>query len=115
MTSFPLRVVQGQKNAEKARTQSKNADQTYLETVKNLEEARALWEREMELLCRVRESSLIILLLSHASLVCVILPLSFLLTAISGAGGTADFLPQTSDVDVLQHVLTDNRLRGPGL
>ena len=52
---FPLRVVQGQKNAEKARTQSKNADQTYLETVKNLEEARALWEREMELLCRVRE------------------------------------------------------------
>ena len=55
VTSFPLRVVQGQKNAEKARTQSKNADQTYLETVKNLEEARALWEREMELLCRVRE------------------------------------------------------------
>ena len=30
-----------------------NADLTYQESVRMLEEARVLWEREMELLCRV--------------------------------------------------------------
>ena len=45
---------QSQKNSEKARASAKNADQLYQESVKSLEESRALWEREMELLCRVR-------------------------------------------------------------
>ena len=44
---------QSQKQSEKARAAAKNADQLYLESVKNLEESRALWDREMELLCRV--------------------------------------------------------------
>ena len=46
--------LQAQKHAEKARAAAKTADQLYQESVKHLEEARALWEREMELLCRVK-------------------------------------------------------------
>lgn len=39
---------------EGSRSAANNADVTYQESVKNLEEARQLWEREMELLCKVR-------------------------------------------------------------
>ena len=38
---------------EHAKATSQTADVTYLDAVKNLEEARNLWEREMELLCNV--------------------------------------------------------------
>lgn len=38
---------------EGSRSATNNADMAYQEMVKNLEEARQLWEREMELLCKV--------------------------------------------------------------
>lgn len=38
---------------EHAKAASQTADVTYQDAVKNLEEARVLWEREMELLCNV--------------------------------------------------------------
>lgn len=38
---------------EGTRSATNNADMAYQEMVKNLEEARQLWEREMELLCKV--------------------------------------------------------------
>jgi len=38
---------------EHSKSTSQTADQTYQDAVKNLEEARVLWEREMELLCNV--------------------------------------------------------------
>ena len=38
---------------EGSRSASNNADMAYHEMVKNLEEARQLWDREMELLCKV--------------------------------------------------------------
>lgn len=45
--------AQSQKKMESTRNQANNADTTYQESVKNLEDARLLWEREMEILCRV--------------------------------------------------------------
>ena len=39
---------------EGSRSAANNADTAYQEMVKNLEEARQLWDREMELLCKVR-------------------------------------------------------------
>ena len=38
---------------EGSRSAANNADTAYQEMVKNLEEARQLWDREMELLCKV--------------------------------------------------------------
>ena len=38
---------------EHTKATSQTADVTYQDAVKNLEEARILWEREMELLCNV--------------------------------------------------------------
>ena len=42
---------------EHSKSTSQTADQTYQDAVKNLEEARVLWEREMELLCNVSDVS----------------------------------------------------------
>lgn len=42
---------------EGSRSATNNADMAYQEMVKNLEEARQLWEREMELLCKVGSKS----------------------------------------------------------
>jgi hypothetical protein len=39
---------------EVTKQSASNADLTYQESVRNLEEARHLWEREMEVLCKVR-------------------------------------------------------------
>ncbi len=38
---------------ETSRQAANNADTTYQESVRNLEESRQLWEREMEILCKV--------------------------------------------------------------
>jgi len=40
---------------EHSKSTAQTADQTYQDAVKNLEEARVLWEREMELLCNVSD------------------------------------------------------------
>ena len=50
---FPCLSVQAQKSMETKRSAANTADQTYKESVKNLEEGRQLWEREMEILCTV--------------------------------------------------------------
>ncbi|XP_003388698.1 PREDICTED: proline-serine-threonine phosphatase-interacting protein 1-like [Amphimedon queenslandica] len=47
----PKDHMQAHKKAEVAKTASNNADVQYQEAVKTLEEARMLWEREMELMC----------------------------------------------------------------
>ena len=43
--------MKAHKKAEVAKTACNNADVQYQEAVKTLEEARMLWEREMELMC----------------------------------------------------------------
>ena len=48
-----LSPLQAQKRMEGSRSAANNADTAYQEMVKNLEEARQLWDREMELLCKV--------------------------------------------------------------
>ena len=52
--SHSLSLPQAQRKMEVSKTASENADVTYRESVRNLEEGRNLWEREMEILCRVR-------------------------------------------------------------
>ena len=42
---------------EKARAAAGDADLMYQQSIKNLEEARQLWEREMEILCKVRNNT----------------------------------------------------------
>ena len=42
---------------EGSRSAANNADTAYQEMVKNPEEARQLWDREMELLCKVGRRS----------------------------------------------------------
>ncbi|XP_065886288.1 proline-serine-threonine phosphatase-interacting protein 1-like [Dysidea avara] len=49
--SRPPDIQKAQKKMEHSKSTSQTADQTYQDAVKNLEEARVLWEREMELLC----------------------------------------------------------------
>lgn len=49
--SKPNQLQQAHKRLEAARAASNNADLQYQEVVKTLEEARLLWEREMEMLC----------------------------------------------------------------
>ena len=49
-------LSQAQRRMETSRVAANNADQSYQEAVKNLEESRHLWERELELLCKVSRS-----------------------------------------------------------
>lgn len=46
-------LTQAHKKMEVAKASSNHSDIQYQESVKNLEEARVLWEREMEYLCQV--------------------------------------------------------------
>ncbi len=45
--------TQAARRMETSRQAANNADTTYQESVRNLEESRQLWEREMEILCKV--------------------------------------------------------------
>ena len=45
--------TQAARRIETTRLSANNADTNYQESIRNLEEARQLWEREMEILCRV--------------------------------------------------------------
>ncbi|XP_065187804.1 proline-serine-threonine phosphatase-interacting protein 1-like [Sycon ciliatum] len=49
----PKKIEELKMKAKKARQASELADQSYQEAVKNLDEARLLWEREMEVACKV--------------------------------------------------------------
>lgn len=49
----PKELTQAARKMEVTKQAASNADLTYQESVRNLEEARHLWEREMEVLCKV--------------------------------------------------------------
>ena len=49
----PKELTQAARKMEVTKQSASNADLTYQESVRNLEEARHLWEREMEVLCKV--------------------------------------------------------------
>ena len=82
-------LLQAQKKMEHSKSTSQTADQTYQDAVKNLEEARVLWEREMELLCNVSGQLYDLALSSHV----------LLCTAISRPGRKQDCLPASYHVD----------------
>ena len=46
-------LTQAARKMESSRSSANHADQQYQESVRNLEDARQLWEREMEVLCKV--------------------------------------------------------------
>ncbi|XP_064387838.1 proline-serine-threonine phosphatase-interacting protein 1-like [Halichondria panicea] len=48
----PNTLTQAARRMETSRQSANNADTTYQESVRNLEESRQLWEREMEILCK---------------------------------------------------------------
>lgn len=48
----PKELTQAARKMEVTKQSASNADLTYQESVRNLEEARHLWEREMEVLCK---------------------------------------------------------------
>ncbi len=50
--------TQAARRMETSRQSANNADTTYQESVRNLEESRQLWEREMEILCKVGGGSI---------------------------------------------------------
>lgn len=50
----PKELTQAAKKMETTKHAAGTADTVYQESVRNLEEARHLWEREMEILCKVR-------------------------------------------------------------
>ena len=56
----PKELTQAAKKMEVTKQSASTADTVYQESVRNLEEARHLWEREMEVLCKVRISCSIV-------------------------------------------------------
>lgn len=51
-TTKPKDLAQAQRKMDTSRTAANNADTAYQEAVRNLEDSRQLWEREMEILCK---------------------------------------------------------------
>ena len=49
----PKELTQAARKMEVTKQAASTADTIYQESVRNLEEARHLWEREMEVLCKV--------------------------------------------------------------
>lgn len=49
----PKELTQAARKMEATKQAASTADTIYQESVRNLEEARHLWEREMEVLCKV--------------------------------------------------------------
>ena len=52
----PKELTQAARKMEVTKQSASTADTIYQESVRNLEEARHLWEREMEVLCKVGQS-----------------------------------------------------------
>ena len=50
----PKELTQAARKMEVTKQSASTADTIYQESVRNLEDARQLWEREMEVLCKVR-------------------------------------------------------------